>query len=54
MGAYSIYLDHRKELIATKAASETGLTVKQYIEKIVDNHLDKLESETAMDKVVGK
>ena len=54
MPTYPIFLDRKYDGTATKAASETGLTVQQYIEKILKEHLNRIENQSLLEKVTGK
>ena len=45
MPGYSISLNMQLNQIATKAASETGLDVQTYLNKIIKEHLVKIQSQ---------
>ena len=54
MPTYQISLDKKLDGIATTAASENGLTVQEYLTKMVKEHLNRIESQTAFGQVIGK
>ena len=44
MPTYQISLEKRLDEIATKSASETGITVQQYLATVVREHLNRVEN----------
>jgi hypothetical protein len=44
MAQYAFYLNQKREQIATAAASETGITVEEYLKKVINEHLNHLEN----------
>ena len=54
MPTYQISLDQKLDQIATAAASENGQTVQKYLDKVVKEHLNRIENQTPFEKVIGK
>ena len=54
MPTYPIYLNYKLDQIASRAGSETQLTVHDYLVKIITEHLNRIENQNPLDKVVGK
>ena len=54
MPTYQISLDQKLDQIATTAASESGLTVNKYLDRVVKEHLNRIENQSPFEKVVGK
>ena len=40
---HALVFNQRYEQIAIQAASETGLQINEYLQRVVENHLDRIE-----------
>ena len=53
MPTYQVSLDQKLDQIATSAASEVGLTVQKYLDRVVKEHLNRIENQKSYEQVIG-
>ena len=54
MPTYQLSLDQKLDSIATAAASENSQTVQKYLDRVVKEHLNRIENQKPFEQVIGR